>query len=1205
MNSLVNRNASFPASLFLKGFLFFLAGSLFCLAGDSQAQTWVSSPGSGFWNTAANWTSPSAVPNAQNATAIFNTSSTTSLALSAGVSVGTIQFNSVASAFTIDTNSNFELAFFGTGIVNNSASVQSLNNSSFNGKIDFYNSSTAGNANITNNSLLAFHNNSTAGAATITNSNPGNIYFYDNSTAGAASIVTGSLSQFQNNSTAGNATIVVITNGSVNFNDDATAGHSTITNGGNIIFNGQGNGVSFSTAGNATITNNHVIDFYDYSTGGTAAITNNANIYFNNNSTAGNSTLINSGSVTFFDDSSTGNSTVTNGGNLTFNGQGNGVSFSTAGSATITNNNTMNFNDYSTAGAASITNNQTMSFNNNSTANNATINNASGGTLDFVENSTAGNSNISNNGGANLFFLDNSTAGNARITNDNTLNFEQNASAGNANIIYNNGGLFLNNSTAGNSNITNNSNLFFEQSSTAGNTSLLNNSQVRFIQTSSAGGATITTNNGGYVLIENTASGGTARFIFNGNGYLDISYETAGTPATIGSLEGSGAVSLGANNLTTGANNLSVSYAGIISDGGQNGGFGGSLTKVGAGTFALSGNNNYTGGTSIIGGTLVTTNSSALGTGLVDVNGGILSLSGPLTLNIGGNYTQTSSGALQLGLSGTGAGQWDNLNITGSTTLAGNLKVISYSHFQTHGGETFELLNSTGSLSGNFGTVTDLLLEPVSIVYTPNEVLLETLTFSQFGSTFNQTAVASGLDSLTALSANPTLLNALDSLPTSSLASAYDQISPSNLTPLFKIGFMAEQAQGELIWQRLSQYREIGSQSSPYAVLDSESPMFASNMPVAQEAQMAQGIQSDRWGVFVSGIGNFGTVTSDGNGAGYQFSTGGTTAGVDYRFSKDFVGGLLFGYDQSSTSQSTGTVNTTGGQAGLYAGLKADQYHLDVLVDGGLDSYATQRTSFGGTATGSISGMEYTGQLNMGFDFEMGDFGISPFASGQYTQMNVNGFSETGSLAPLTYGNQGESYLVSDLGSQFGLKLKLGGVNLLPNVSGAWEHVYQGNVDSLTATLGAGSSFTVNGSATGTDAAVVGGGLNIEFSRNFNLYAEYQGKMGMTNYTSQSFTGGINLFFGSSGSQKTYGEKITPKVDGTANPVTTPSVAPSPATLSGSTLPPAPQMMVPVNLPKVQTTVRPAVTPSPTAFPAATQPTAKPIANPAIVPHAW
>jgi autotransporter-associated beta strand protein len=66
---------------------------------------------------------------------------------------------------------------------------------------------------------------------------------------------------------------------------------------------------------------------------------------------------------------------------------------------------------------------------------------------------------------------------------------------------------------------------------------------------------------------------------------------------SIGSLAGAGSVTLGSATLTTGNDNTSTTFSGIISgDGG--------LTKVGSGTFTLTGENTYTGGTTISGGTL-------------------------------------------------------------------------------------------------------------------------------------------------------------------------------------------------------------------------------------------------------------------------------------------------------------------------------------------------------------------------------------------------------------------------------------------------------------------------------------------------------------------------------------------------------------------------------------------------------------------------
>ncbi|GEM_PF-830424 len=1250
-------NTYFP---FEGGFLkpFFLTALVFFFAANGRPQTW--SPGTNDWNTAGNWSSPSAVPNAQSAVATFGTSGTTSVTLSSGVSVSAIQFNSGASAFVINTESS-ELAFFGSGIVNNSSALQNLVIAT-GGESDFYNTSTSGNANLTNNNILNFNNNAiggngvisneggatanflnnaTAGSAAIFNNfSSGTINFGNNSTAGSSTITNVGLVVFNQNATAGNAAVTnsldfffegsstagnsnIVNNGSLNFNNnssaeaatisnsatgnfsffnDSTAGNSNITNNGTLSFSGQGDGVNFSTAGGATITNNNTMLFNDYST-------------------AGNSTLTNAigGGITFNNESTAGNSNVTNNGNMDFSGQGNGVSFSTAGSATITNNNSLSFSDYSTAGNAQMTNTN-LSFINflsnstagsaailnnvggnirffeNSSAENAAITNANGGALDFEDDATAGNSNITNNG--NLGFtgatsgVSFSTAGSAAITNNNVLIFNYYATAGNSTItnaaagvfdfngnsaagsskITNNGSLSFNGlgdgvnfSTAANSAVTNNGTINFNDyctaanstvangsagtlnfynNSTAGNAVVVNNNVINLQGSSTAGNATLTTNRG-YVLFQNTASGGSARFIFNGTGFLDISSETAGTPVTIGSIEGAGSVSLGGNNLATGSNNLSTFYSGIVADGGVVSGAGGSLTKIGTGTFTLSGTNSYTGGTDIDGGTLVAANSNALGTGSVLVNGGTLSLSGPRTLNIGGNYTQTSAGTLQLGLGGAVA--WDRLAVTGSTVLGGTLKLFSYGGFYFHGDESFTLITSD-SVTGTFSTVfNSTAADSVSLVYNSNDVILDTSapSFESLGLTVNQKAVGLALDHLAFNSLDPTLILELSALTNSALPSIYDELSPSNLTPIYKMRFMDSQAQGQLVWQRLSAIWGNQNSHSANMAWDGQNPMFAGNMPADQEVQIAKNLQPDHWGGFLSGMNNFGAVTPDGNGAGYQFSSVGATAGADYRLAKDLAGGLLIGYDQSGSSQSTGTVNATGTQVGLYAGWKSDDFQIDAFVDGGIDSYSTQRTAFGGTAAGSPSGLEFSGQLNLGYDLWVSDYDLNLFLSGQLTQVNVNGFTETGSLAPLTFSNQSEAYLDSDLGFQLNHGWQMGTLKLSPSLTAVWEHVYQGNLDSLTANFGTGDNFTVLGSDTGTDAAVLGGGVNAEFAGGFSVYLDYQGKLGMTNFSEQSLSGGINVAFGGSSSKEIHAT-VKPAATPAATPLVTVSPVPTP-----------------------------------------------------------
>jgi autotransporter-associated beta strand protein len=134
---------------------------------------------------------------------------------------------------------------------------------------------------------------------------------------------------------------------------------------------------------------------------------------------------------------------------------------------------------------------------------------------------------------------------------------------------------------------------------------------------------------GGGIFFQDQSSGGTSQVEVFGNrdfgsGYLDI-IGVSGS-LTIGSLEGTGLVFLGANNLTVGSNNLSRFFSGVIQDGYGPGTLGGSLSKIGSGTLTLSHANTYTGGTTINKGVLVVKNvkGSATGPGAVQVNLGTL-----------------------------------------------------------------------------------------------------------------------------------------------------------------------------------------------------------------------------------------------------------------------------------------------------------------------------------------------------------------------------------------------------------------------------------------------------------------------------------------------------------------------------------------------------------------------------------------------------
>src|SRR5205814_7351179 len=126
--------------------------------------------------------------------------------------------------------------------------------------------------------------------------------------------------------------------------------------------------------------------------------------------------------------------------------------------------------------------------------------------------------------------------------------------------------------------------------------------ETAFFTTSTASNAILIANagsgggNGGAIFLLDDSAGGTARVQVFGNGNLDVSYHNA-PGVTIGSLEGSGSVFLGAQNLTVGSNNLSTALSALMQDGGQNGGPDRAVTNIGTGTLRLASGETYPGGT--------------------------------------------------------------------------------------------------------------------------------------------------------------------------------------------------------------------------------------------------------------------------------------------------------------------------------------------------------------------------------------------------------------------------------------------------------------------------------------------------------------------------------------------------------------------------------------------------------------------------------
>ena len=114
------------------------------------------------------------------------------------------------------------------------------------------------------------------------------------------------------------------------------------------------------------------------------------------------------------------------------------------------------------------------------------------------------------------------------------------------------------------------------------------------------------------------------------------------------------------------------------------------VTKTGGGTWVLSGNNNYTGPTTVEQGTL---SAVAMGGNLALTGGTVAPGVGVGALSVGGAFTQSPGAALAIELAS--ASSFDVVNVTGSATLAGVIQVSLLGGFNPAVGSQFDILTSS------------------------------------------------------------------------------------------------------------------------------------------------------------------------------------------------------------------------------------------------------------------------------------------------------------------------------------------------------------------------------------------------------------------------------------------------------------------------------------------------------------------------------
>jgi autotransporter-associated beta strand protein len=915
--------------------------------------------------------------------------------------------------------------------------------------------------------------------------------FQGSSSAGNAALVFSgfSLGAFRQNSTAANATISILEqHGIVEFFDSATAGNANIR----VASTSSPVALRFwqsSSAGNA------VINIEPTAAG-------SPTVAFLNNSSADHAQINNvAGTVSFGDVTTAASATITNSG-VVVGGQavpGRTVfnvvdepanTVLSAANATITNNN-LGFTEFSRARSNGMT--------------------------------TAGNAQITNNaGGYTLFGYPDKpflffSGGFSPATVNSTVD---GGSAGNATIV-NNGG-----------------NTYFTIASTAANATItsLNGGSTRFYDNSTAGGATITANSGSLITFSDNSDAGTAHFINHAGGIFDISGLTR-DGLNVFSIEGGGNFFLGSRQLTLGGNNLDTTLSGVIADGGENGGTGGRLTKIGNGTLILSGISTYTGATTVNGGVLdvegsiatsglTTVNANAALTGAGTVGNTTIASGGTFapgngtpgtSMTVAGNLA-FQSGALYLVQLNPATSTFANVTGTASLNGAAGAAFLAGNYVA----KRYTILTAAGGVSGAFGSF-DTVGMPggftASLSYDAHDVFLNLqLGFAPPTQlNVNQQNVANALvnffnrtGGIPAVFASLTpagLTQVSGEIATGSQQTTFDAMNL--FLGLLTDPFVAGRGNPVTSSTGAPQFADESDAASAYAAngkarSKSERDAYAA---VYRKAPVMADPFTQRWSVWAAGYG--GSQTTDGNTVlgsnNTRSSIGGVAVGADYRFSPNTLAGFaIAGGGTSFSVNRLGSGRSDLFQAGAFVRHNVGAAYLTGALAYGWQDITTDRTvTIAGTDVlrAQFNANAFSGRVEGGYRFVSPwmAMGITPYAAGQVTTFDLPAYAEQAvagaNTFALTYGAKDVTASRSELGLRSDKSYPMQDGIFTLRGRAAWAHNF--NTDrSITPTFQTlpGASFVVNGAKQASDSALVTGSAEMKWLNGFSLAGTFEGE---------------------------------------------------------------------------------------------------------------
>jgi len=548
----------------------------------------------------------------------------------------------------------------------------------------------------------------------------------------------------------------------------------------------------------------------------------------------------------------------------------------------------------------------------------------------------------------------------------------------------------------------------------------------------------------------------------------------------------------------------------------------GKLTKTGSATLTLTGaTSSYSGQMTIAEGALVVNGSfltavevgsgarlggsGTVGQTVVASGGRITPGNSIGTLTVNGAYLQNAGAVYEVEIDPTTQTS-DRIDVKSQATLANGatISVVNTTGGAYVAGQRYTILTApvvTGSYSGDVVLSPFLSLRNGTTATSAYLTVVQTATAGSIGSTGNEQAVGTAVDSL---SAGNAVQNGVYNQPTveaarGALGQLAGEIHASARTVLVDESWLLRSAVNDRL---RSAFGAVGA--TPMATLPYS---FTADLSPAVKGPMPKPPAAERFAVWGQGYGSWGRTGSDRNAASLSRSTGGFLVGTDAAVFESLRLGVVAGYSHSKFDVS-----------GRLSSGESDNYHLGLYGGGqwgalnlrtGL-SYTwhdlSTRRSIVSAGLGDTLRADYDagtaqafGELGYRIDLgqtALGQVALEPYAGLAYVLLRSDRFTERGTGAAALAGTSDDTGLgYTTLGLRAATTARLAGLDVTLRGGLGWRHAF-GDVDPKTTLAFSGSNpFSIAGLPIARDAALVEAGLDLALGANVSLGASYTAQL--------------------------------------------------------------------------------------------------------------